>query len=171
MRTRCGFTQIELMVVIAIIAVLAAILFPVFATAQARGRQTQCAVKMKQIVAACLMYEADSEALPPGPRAWLVQSFKPEKLATLRCPELSGDDPGYGFNLKLDARAGSKPYLWDGWDCNKSTDPKGIFDEKLQIHCAPWVDHRHLQTANVAFCTGNVKVFPLGAPDPEVFSP
>ncbi len=37
---RAGFTLIELMVVIAIIGVLAAILFPVFSTAREKARQT-----------------------------------------------------------------------------------------------------------------------------------
>jgi len=38
-----GFTLIELLVVIAIISILAAILFPVFATAREKARQTSCA--------------------------------------------------------------------------------------------------------------------------------
>jgi len=39
---RRGFTLIELLVVIAIISVLAAVLFPVFATAREKARQTSC---------------------------------------------------------------------------------------------------------------------------------
>ncbi|MEI6915893.1 MAG: prepilin-type N-terminal cleavage/methylation domain-containing protein, partial [Armatimonadota bacterium] len=37
-----GFTLIELLVVIAIIAILAAILFPVFASAREKARSTKC---------------------------------------------------------------------------------------------------------------------------------
>jgi len=45
-----GFTLIELLVVIAIIAILAAVLFPVFATAREKARQSRCASNEKQIV-------------------------------------------------------------------------------------------------------------------------
>jgi len=55
MRKR-GFTLIELLVVIAIIAILAAILFPVFATARERARQASCLSNMKQLTLAGLMY-------------------------------------------------------------------------------------------------------------------
>jgi len=51
-----GFTLIELLVVIAIIAILAAILFPVFATARERARQASCLSNMKQLTLAGLMY-------------------------------------------------------------------------------------------------------------------
>src|SRR5437016_4471637 len=54
-----GFTLIELLVVIAIIAVLAAILFPVFATAREKARQTMCASNMRQIGLALNMYRED----------------------------------------------------------------------------------------------------------------
>ena len=60
---RHGFTLIELLVVIAIIALLAAILFPVFASAREKARQTACLSNMNQIGKACLMYSQDSDEL------------------------------------------------------------------------------------------------------------
>jgi prepilin-type N-terminal cleavage/methylation domain-containing protein/prepilin-type processing-associated H-X9-DG protein len=54
-----GFTLIELLVVIAIIAILAAILFPVFATARDKARQTTCASNEKQMGLAMLQYVQD----------------------------------------------------------------------------------------------------------------
>jgi len=56
---RKGFTLIELLVVIAIIAILAAILFPVFATARERARAASCLSNIKQINLAMQMYAGD----------------------------------------------------------------------------------------------------------------
>jgi prepilin-type N-terminal cleavage/methylation domain-containing protein/prepilin-type processing-associated H-X9-DG protein len=66
-RRKTGFTLIELLVVIAIIAILAAILFPVFATAREKARQTACLSNMKQLGIAFAQYEQDfDERIPCG---------------------------------------------------------------------------------------------------------
>src|SRR5687767_9353938 len=79
---RKGFTLIELLVVIAIIAILAAILFPVFATAREKARQASCASNLRQMGVAEQMYlqDFDNRYAP----SW-------------------GDNPrtGYGFNQCL----------------------------------------------------------------------
>jgi prepilin-type processing-associated H-X9-DG protein len=54
-------TIIELLVVIDIIAILAAILFPVFAQAREKARQTACLSNMKQIGIALMMYTQDHD--------------------------------------------------------------------------------------------------------------
>jgi len=63
---RKAFTLIELLVVIAIIAILAAILFPVFATAREKARQTSCASNLKQVGIAMTEYTQDYDEYPPN---------------------------------------------------------------------------------------------------------
>ncbi len=66
MRQRLGFTLIEMLVVIAIISILAAILFPVFQKVRENARAISCASNEKQLALGVLMYAQDAnEALPP----------------------------------------------------------------------------------------------------------
>jgi prepilin-type N-terminal cleavage/methylation domain-containing protein len=58
---RFGFTLIELLVVIAIIATLAGILFPVFAQAREKARQTMCNANLRNIILATAQYAQDAD--------------------------------------------------------------------------------------------------------------
>lgn len=62
-----GFTLIEILVVLSIIVLLAAILFPVFARVRENARRTSCASNLKQLGIAAQMYSQDyDEHLVPS---------------------------------------------------------------------------------------------------------
>src|SRR5262249_37843138 len=60
-----GFALIELLVVVAVIVILAAILFPVFAQAREKARQSVCLSSLKQWGTAALMYLQDNDETFP----------------------------------------------------------------------------------------------------------
>lgn len=76
-----GFTLIELLVVVAIIGILAAILFPVFARARENARRSSCQSNLKQIGLGLMQYVQDYDeqmapldALPYG--VWRKHPFE-----------------------------------------------------------------------------------------------
>src|SRR5436309_3385247 len=101
MQHRRAFTLIEFLVVIAIIAILAAILFPVFAQAREKARQAACFSNCKQLCLAYQMYAQDyDETIVPGcnfnagydqkndPRSWYDGLLEPyvKSLGVFHCP-------------------------------------------------------------------------------------
>jgi prepilin-type N-terminal cleavage/methylation domain-containing protein len=68
---RRGFTLIELLIVICILTIVAGLLFPAFAAARERARQTTCFSNERQLGAALLMYVQDyDEQFPSGTSGW-----------------------------------------------------------------------------------------------------
>ena len=66
LKTRRGFTLLDLVFVIGIIAVFAIILFPIFTRAQEKAYQTGCMSNVKDIGLALLVYAADFNGLFPS---------------------------------------------------------------------------------------------------------
>ena len=83
-----GFTLVELMVVISIIAILAAILFPVFAQAREAARKTSCQSNLYQIGMALQMYARDHDGRLPRAHNDLKPLVLPyvNGLSIFRCP-------------------------------------------------------------------------------------
>ena len=124
---RSAFTLIELLVVIAIIAILAAILFPVFATAREKARQSSCASNEKQLALAFVQYVQDYDEMwpqginqnwvqqgtwPAGGIGWANQIYPYVKAkAVFMCPDDTTPAPAcsYAYNVNF-ARDPSKGY-------------------------------------------------------------
>jgi prepilin-type N-terminal cleavage/methylation domain-containing protein len=93
---RPGFTLMELLVVVAIILVLAAIAFPVFRFVQMRGNKIKALNNMRQLASAALNYATQNDSTLPnedskGQDSWNNAS-KPENAKAWynACPRLLG---------------------------------------------------------------------------------
>jgi prepilin-type N-terminal cleavage/methylation domain-containing protein/prepilin-type processing-associated H-X9-DG protein len=126
-----GFTLIELLVVMAIISILASILFPVFSKAMDKARATACLSNLVQIQMATMMYATDydqqyppeaytqADGTPSGePVTWATAPTGPivngqpkyhgmiqpytQNTQILACPQLVGVPVGYAMNWYIE---------------------------------------------------------------------
>lgn len=110
---RYGFTLVEILVVVAILGILTAILFPVFATAREKSRASACISNYHQVGLAIHMYSDDFDGYTPpdgGSFSGLIADCRPylHTDAVFSCP----DD----FDRVKEGRAGSYrvPSLYQG---------------------------------------------------------
>ena len=123
--SRSGFTLIELLVVIGIIAVLSAILFPVFANVREKARQINCSSNMRQIGMAMMQYVQDSDetfplalfnypAPPPDPNGQMAEwntavapyikagDVTHRNCGGYSCPSFPVADEGDQYHVRVD---------------------------------------------------------------------
>jgi prepilin-type N-terminal cleavage/methylation domain-containing protein len=84
-RRNHAFTLVELLIVIAIIGLLAAILMPMLSRARERARQSSCATNLSQIALAVQQYRQD-EGRYPGSLAFLLPATQQPTDQTLYNP-------------------------------------------------------------------------------------
>ena len=82
-RLRCGFTLLELLVVVAVIALLLAILLPALLAANEMGRASVCGTNGHQLLQGAIAYSHDNDLVmlwyafalrrPPGWEWWVTQ--------------------------------------------------------------------------------------------------
>ena len=126
-----GFTLVELLVVLAILGVLAALLLPVFSAARRSARMVTCVSNLRQIGLALQLYHGDwgrmpndgfhkatpggwkpkAEGGPPQSRGWKPQGRKPEGRGwkpkpNSGTPEAGGWKPNAGSGRGRDWRPG-----------------------------------------------------------------
>src|SRR5947207_2523015 len=77
-RNRRGFTLIDLLVVIAIIAILAGLLLPALGKAKTKAAQTYCVNNLKQLGYGMMMYIGDNQDVLPGTASRTTYNFHKE---------------------------------------------------------------------------------------------
>jgi prepilin-type N-terminal cleavage/methylation domain-containing protein len=101
-----GFTVVELLVVMAVAALLSAMLYPVFNSAREKAKQSACISNIKSISSAIKMYALDHNQKIPdrveGDNSWagtLKKSRYIESYAMFKCPNDTRDmllpDPSF----------------------------------------------------------------------------
>lgn len=107
---RRGFTLIEMLVVIAIIAILAGLLLPAIQLARKRARRIECASQVRQVALGMSLYGDDNDGMLPAADAnwstnlatYVDQSgSNPGQRGVFVCPEEPTDGLGYGMNVNL----------------------------------------------------------------------
>ena len=105
MTTRRAFTLVEVLVVIAVIALIAAMLLPALSKARQSGRRTACASNLRQLSVAVSIYAGENEGdYPPVNQTnrWPAQLHRGyENFDVLLCPS-DRRPPARDFGVKPD---------------------------------------------------------------------
>ncbi len=112
-RPRLGFTLVELLVVITIIAMLMGLLLPAVNNARESGRRTECLNNIKQLALAARSYEGRSRELP-GYANLIAKTNTTDRMATwtmMLFPHMERDDVWRMWSDSTASVASATPYM------------------------------------------------------------
>jgi len=97
-----GFTLVEILIVIAIIALLAGMLFPVYPKVREKARQTTCLSNQRQLIMALMMTTQENrEFLPSADTVWQDIDVSPRLLL---CSDNPDPKNAYVYNGSVAGR-------------------------------------------------------------------
>jgi prepilin-type processing-associated H-X9-DG protein len=131
---------------LSIIAILAAILLPVFAKAREKARQAACQSNVKQLSLACQQYAYDNDSTLPDAATWQqdIRPYLPSSF-TWDCPSSHRGKQSYEFNPELSGRSLAEI-------ADPATTPMVYESEGYQTGSGP-----HSGGWNTGFADGHVK--------------
>jgi prepilin-type N-terminal cleavage/methylation domain-containing protein len=170
LRAPRGISLIEVLVVMVIMGVLAAILFPIFSRAQNRAHAASCTGNLRQLGQGVRLYMLDSGAHFPGARWTADLERYIERGSVTNCPAVGDrEKASYALNGQLVRLNGTGI----GLNEVKDTSSVGLFVDCAPqgLPYAPVIDYwrsaddtpqdRH--GLLIAYCDGHVSVTPRGA--------
>lgn len=180
---RRGFTLIELLVVVGILAVLAAVLFPVFQKVRENARRAACGSNLRQIGLAMQQYVQDNDHryLPADigfPQPYPLLAYVGDSRVFL-CPDISeaqkqgmgqtgGISLGYGYDYPRLVTLSATGSSWDPVSDSEIAHPAALwlyqdstqlFWHKLPAPCGHPVigSTQHSGGGNYLFADGHVQ--------------
>jgi prepilin-type processing-associated H-X9-DG protein/prepilin-type N-terminal cleavage/methylation domain-containing protein len=151
---REGFTLVELLIVLAAVALLAGMIFPVLSWSRASGRSADCRSRLHQIGIALQLYSEEHDGYLPLVPHWDYAVYTRMRISTpFSCPDTRSYNPrhwppdylgGYAYNAALE---------------HQRVLPQGsvVAPRRLQEFVKP--------TSTVSFCDARVGLIKAGGPD------
>jgi prepilin-type N-terminal cleavage/methylation domain-containing protein len=156
---RVGFTLVELLVVVAVIGILAALLLPAVQAAREAARRMQCSNRLKQLGLAAHNFHDINNRFPPGYGGHVNWGGGPGAADYRTRIEYSTgyDDPGYYNNPWLGCIAHLLPFMEQAAVADRimvEFDPHKFRDDPRNPHAPPaergwWTDESSREVAQL----------------------
>jgi len=138
-----GFTLIEMLVVIAIIAMLAGILLPTLAAVKVKARKAQARAEIQNLVGAITGYESEYSRPPAAPEV--------EAQINDARPDFTYGTHMVGGTLLKDSQNNDLPSVRNPAPYTYTADNRIVMNVILDRDAFPNVDHKRNPRRNVAF--------------------